>query len=415
MTNNRLYKSFTQYYTISLSSLLGFVLIFNIGIDPYGDFRLIDIPGINKEKTLSFNSSPGERRSKANEFASEEYDTIILGTSRALRAINPQHQVFKNDRAYNLALRGSNMYEIHKIYQYARKKQKLKKVIFSLDLLTFSEVGTTRGDFNLSRFSSEGYLFRVLGNYISLDNFIISLKTLKNNYQGLKAKNKLGFDTTALGDQSEKTIDYRYRFDAALTQNTFVLQRSYVGYSYSQNRLELFREIVADCLANDIELYLFISPVHARHLEAITIMGLFPTFEQWKRDLVTIVAEESEKLNKKPPLVWDFSGYNTITTEEIPLAGEKGTMRWYHESSHYTQELGDMLLNIMFSYPQKVAEAPEDFGTIINPKNIEQHLAEIREEQKLYRTNYAFEIAEVKRLYQSVQNNPQAKIDSDQF
>ncbi|MDJ0746376.1 MAG: hypothetical protein QNJ32_23845 [Xenococcaceae cyanobacterium MO_167.B27] len=395
MKENLSFKTYSISYIISLGLLLASVFIFNIAIDPYGDFRLINIQGINTEKILA--DSGGERRSKANDITYGEYDTIILGTSRALRTLDPNHPVFKNRKAYNLSLRGSNIYEIYQVYNYARKKQALKTVVFPLDFLTFTDKRTVSGDFKSSQFYLKPYSWGFLKYNLSIDQLFLSLKTIKNNLEGIKANNSSGF--MPFGKEVE---DYRKAFDGILTGNFLVNQQTYAGYSYSQNRLDLFRKIVADCLANDIELYLFISPVHARQLEAISIMGLFPTFEQWKQDLVTIVEEEATKLNKPAPLLWDFSGYNSITTEAIPLPGETGTMQWYRESSHYSKKLGDILLDIIFNYPQKVAGVSEDFGTIITTKNIEEHLTKIRQAQKQYQIDHSFEVSEVTRLFTGV-------------
>ena len=80
--------------------MLSFVLIFNFIIDPYGDFRLINFQGINQEKI--FASNGGDRRNKANDITYGRYDTIILGTSRALKTLDPNHLGFKNKTAYNL-------------------------------------------------------------------------------------------------------------------------------------------------------------------------------------------------------------------------------------------------------------------------------------------------------------------------
>ncbi|MDJ0536372.1 MAG: hypothetical protein QNJ70_28435 [Xenococcaceae cyanobacterium MO_207.B15] len=133
--------------------------------DPYGDFRLINIQGINTEKILA--DSGGERRSKANDITYSEYDTIILGTSRALRTLDPNHPVFKNRKAYNLSLRGSNIYEIYQVYNYARKKQALKTVVFPLDFLTFTDNRTVSGDFKSSHYSKKlgNILLDIIFNY----------------------------------------------------------------------------------------------------------------------------------------------------------------------------------------------------------------------------------------------------------
>lgn len=75
--------------------------------------------------------------------------------------------------------------------------------------------------------------------------------------------------------------------------------------------------LIKESRANNIELLLFISPVHARQLEVIRLSNLYPTFEQWKRDMVKVIAEDVEQHPDKSPIqLWDFSGYNLLTTRE---------------------------------------------------------------------------------------------------
>lgn len=397
MQNKKRFDNYIKNYFFFLSSLLITVVLINLIIDPHGDFRLIDIRGFNSEKLFAPNG--GNRRKKANDITYGKYDTIIIGTSRVLYSLSPKHPKFTNKSAYNLAFAGTNMYEIAMAYKYAQKKQQLKTVVLGLDFLTFSDVRDVSGDFNQSKFYDQNNLLNQIQDYLSLHQLSLSLNTVKVNFQGKKIHDISGFLNRG------NTEEYRVAFDKILTTNFFVNQKTYAGYSYSQHRLNLFRELVADCLANNIKLYLFISPVHARQLEAMSVMGLFPTFEQWKRDLVTIVQEEANKQDKPSPLLWDFSGYNSITTEKIPLPGTLGNMNWYHESSHYTEKLGNMVLDIMFSYSQKVIDVPEDFGVIITSENIDRHLAKIRKNRQKYQIEQAFEVAEVKRLFKEVQSN----------
>ncbi|BAU63707.1 hypothetical protein STA3757_10740 [Stanieria sp. NIES-3757] len=305
--------------------------------------------------------------------------------------------MFSEQEVYNLGLTGTNMYEIYQTYQYARQNQDLDLVVFSLDFLAFSNKRTVSGNFHKSRFSSKSNLFAQVTEFISLYKLEYSLKTIQSNKQG-KVLNEIG----GFIEPESEDLEHRQAFDDILKNNFFSNQETYAGYTYSQQRLKLFREIVADCLANGIELRLFISPVHARHLEAMAIMELFPTFEQWKRDLVTIVEEEAVRFNQTSPTFWDFSGYNTITTEAIPPRGDKTKMQWYLESSHYNRRLGNLLLDIVVRYPESIDDASEDFGELITVNNIEEHLTKIRQEQALYRRNYAFEVAEVAKLFQQV-------------
>ncbi|NEQ62463.1 MAG: hypothetical protein F6K53_35770, partial [Moorea sp. SIO4A1] len=97
--------------------------------------------------------------------------------------------------------------------------------------------------------------------------------------------------------------------------------------------------------------------------ESLRVTRLWPVFEEWKRRLVEITP------------VWDFSGYNSITTEAI-----SEEMKNYWDSSHYREEVGDLILNRLFSY--QAHTVPEDFGVLITPDNVESHLGKVRNERE---------------------------------
>jgi len=61
--------------------------------------------------------------------------------------------------------------------------------------------------------------------------------------------------------------------------------------------------------------------------------------------------------------VWDFSGYNSITSKSISIQNRTAL----------SQKVGDLVLNRLFHYQE--ATVPADFGTLITPANVEAHLA----------------------------------------
>ena len=65
--------------------------------------------------------------------------------------------------------------------------------------------------------------------------------------------------------------------------------------------------------------------------------------------------------------VWDFSGYNSITTESID-----DRMEYYIDNSHYSLKAGDLVLNRIVSF--QTEKVPRDFGVLVNQDNIEPHL-----------------------------------------
>ena len=73
--------------------------------------------------------------------------------------------------------------------------------------------------------------------------------------------------------------------------------------------------------------------------------------------------------------VWMFCGYNTITTEPFPEEDSQNQMRWYFESSHYRETVGDMILSRLFNLDSP--NVPEDFGLRLTPENVESQLTRI--------------------------------------
>ncbi|TAF02480.1 MAG: hypothetical protein EAZ77_18810, partial [Nostocales cyanobacterium] len=121
------------------------------------------------------------------------------------------------------------------------------------------------------------------------------------------------------------------------------------------------------------------------------------SFETWKRKVVQVTP------------VWDFSGYNTITTEQI-----NDVMENYPDSSHYTKPAGDLLLNRILGYQEK--EVPADFGVLVNKENIESHLAKIRldREEWVKKRKDDLKLVESleKKFVEDLNNNEQRKTKS---
>jgi hypothetical protein len=151
------------------------------------------------------------------------------------------------------------------------------------------------------------------------------------------------------------------------------------------------RGAVRFCQAEGIRLVVVIYPYHARLLEIVKDAGLWPEFEDWKRELTAILEQEGGEY----PL-WDFSGYNSFTTEAVPGAKEKSKeTRWYWEAGHFKKELGDLVLARIFGFPS-AEPGVEHFGAILATANIEGHLAAIREQGAGYRSAHLGELDEIK-------------------
>lgn len=397
--DNRL--SFANYFKLHLMLVaLGLLLViaFNASIDPYGSFGLFNIQGINIEKPLALKG--GGRRLKATEAVKGDYKTVILGNSRALYALDPNHPLLKNRATYNLALPGTNIHEIYQTFKFARQNLELESVIFPVSFDDFSDQAELGADFKQSRFSGSNIFWENLPGLISFNQIEDSLKTILINLKRKLTDPAYYTDKRGLNVQKMRETRPRELFNKSILEIFKPApDGSPGGFSYSQEGLNLVQAILSDCLEHGIQLYLFIPPVHARHMEAWRLSGNFANFEQWKRDLVRILTQTADQIGRPAPPLWDFTGYNAINNEAIPANDNTEPMQWYVECSHFTKRLGDLMLETILN-PGGLSKAatPEGFGTVLTPENIESHLAQIRRSQALYHQTHAFEVKEVERL-----------------
>lgn len=377
--------------------MAGFLAV-NALVDPEGRFSLFTRPRFNQEKTELMES--GGRTSKSRALASGAYDTVILGSSRTENGINPQHEALAGKHAYNAALSGSNFYETYQVFAFARRHTKLSTVLIGLDFLLFSSKRDVAGDFSDSGFAGRPPWLSDLHYLASPQTFWSSWTTLQKNRSGEHSlyTDRGMRDRTRMYDSAN--VNHRDLFIKILTRDFLVSQKTYGGFVYGRDRVELLRTLIAECRSEGIALYLFIPPSHARDLEALRALGLYPLFEQWKRDLTQIVAEANLSQDAVQPItLWDFSGYSSITTEDVPAADEKGkAMQWYWESSHFKKATGDLVLDRLFHYEHASRSLPEDFGVALSPQNIEAHLAWERDQQRRYHETHPREVAEVEAL-----------------
>ncbi|HWR73343.1 MAG TPA: hypothetical protein VN604_09240 [Nitrospirota bacterium] len=114
--------------------------------------------------------------------------------------------------------------------------------------------------------------------------------------------------------------------------------------------LDSIRELVRLSREYAFRLVFFINPIHQT------------TYRDTDMELMLRFKKELAQITE----FYDFSGLNTITTDNY----------YYHETSHYREKVGDMMLSRMFGQPD--VDTPADFGILVSRKNIERHLAMMR-------------------------------------
>jgi len=149
-------------------------------------------------------------------------------------------------------------------------------------------------------------------------------------------------------------------------------------YCFSRNgydTFDTFRQMIRFARRANIDLRLFLDPIHGRLMLALEDAGLLPLYQDWKRRLVQILAEESRESGRHSVPLWDFSGFNRVTTEPVPPSNDRKTkVRWFWEPAHYKKETGNLILDRVLNYTPAVDLIPDDFGVLLTPANVDQVL-----------------------------------------
>ena len=73
-------------------------------------------------------------------------------------------------------------------------------------------------------------------------------------------------------------------------------------------------------------------------------------------------------------------------------------MRFYWDSSHFKEVVGDYVLDRLFSVFAAGQVVPQDFGVQLTLRSIEPALARERAEQEAYRVSHSEDVAHLRNL-----------------
>lgn len=395
------------HFLLAVISIAIAMLSFNWFVDPYAIFRTV-----SSEKRIS--NQPvlviSERIFKTVSLARQEADVVFLGTSRTDIGIGRDHQAFVGRRVFNLATFGQPIVESRRLMEIAVEQAKPQTIIVGLDFFAFNGLFPPPSDFVDENFDP----LRRYKLAFSISTSVDAWKSLRRKTPGSGDCCYLdGFRTASKPALQAGTIRRNFTSNERMYLMEKYLPYPDCAYSYTSKRnrgestLDEFRGLIRLAHRHGIDLRFFISPSHARQWETLAAAGLWDKWEEWKRLIAQINSEEAKYAEHEAFPLWDFSGYDTISTEEVPRAGEARLMRWYTDSSHYTPAAGDVMLDRLFGLQVAGREIPDDFGIRMNSVNLDGHLANIRAARQRYRETHAEDIAEIETIAREVEVSKQ--------
>ncbi len=332
---------------------INIIAMLNYMVDPYSIFDTNNFKKYYHNKYRITNSLILKR---------EEFDTLIIGTSRTQRAINPSNKNLEG-KTYNLSMPASNVYEIKQIFDFIVENQNnLDTIIYGVDFLTFSDKRYPRKQFKESLFSNKNeYYSTLLKILYSPETTKDSTRNIQYNINERASNYSDGYREKG----SPKTKNLKKSFKKILTNNFLVNRENYACYNNSIERHEMFRDILNLTYKKNIKLKLFIPPLHYRQYMALYHLGLFDIYIDWIKDISKKVNEVNEEHRSNLIELYDFSNLNYITTEKIP-DNNKDKMKYHFESSHYTSKTGDIILDRLYG--------KNSFGNQLNNINIDTYV-----------------------------------------
>lgn len=380
------------------AAVLGSVALTNWAVDPYDFWHSAQLTGLSMHKP---EISIYRRLHEARAVQLQQPEALILGTSRADSGLSPDHPVFAGTSTYNAATPGQPLVDTR---TFLESTPSARRVVLGLDVFVFNCLKPNVTDPALIRLPLAERA-KLLLSFTTLSS---SVRTVL--YRGGVPKAQWNAKGMWLMNDADIVAAGGHRAYARETEREQFFKHNYAqpfsvqcdGKKPASRPFDEFKAILELAQARKIDLRMAISPAHARIWETLDQAGLWHDWEAWKRRLVQINDQVASDYGARPFPLWDFSGYNPITTEPFPAEGDTTTaMRWYFESSHFRPVVGDLMLSQI--HGKASADAPADFGVQLEQGMLDAHLQGIRDQRQAWRANHADDVAEVRASKQQAQ------------
>jgi len=386
----------------------GLVATVNVAIDPYGYFGTRLVPGFN---ILKPELGLHEKELKVHLLTTLRPDGLILGASTSDVGLDPEHRGWTANTVYNLSAGQSSISLARHLLLHAMEFQVPKQVVLGLDMSMFNPSQQIAEGINPASLAvlpngerNRDYLtLNYYGYAFSLDMLNSARTTLRANRENpsvIPAEYEPQISST--GQMNPKSFPqnrwktYRQRFQRMVGRHVNVFWAPLDPFRQLDDfqtdpTFGAYQDILQIACKNNIELQIVLSPMHAYLLEAQEATELTAVWERWKS---AVVLSASSQEGCEPFPVWDFSGYNSITTEIIAQSREETEMpAWYWDPVHYTTEVGDIMLNRVFGIIG--ADDRYDFGVQLTADNLSAQISLTRQKAVAYRSDRPDEVAVV--------------------
>lgn len=402
---------FLRWFLVSVVTGIVVTVAVIMTIDPYDQYRVVVKKGFNQVKP---ELTRYQNEIKLTHAAELHPDALILGNSRAEAGLDPEAGAFTRSElsAYNLAVPGAGILNSRKQVEYLYQiDAKPKIIILGMEFLDFMESGQAAAPVishtsSIDRGPHPDSWFWRFDTLFSLASLKDAMRTL--SIQGDEEADVMtpyGFNPLRGYMSIARREGYFRLFKQRAQENTRIYLRKANG-SLSLGDFAHLNAILDLAAESGSEANLIIYPYHAQILALFQEAGLANAFEEWKMALISEVSAARARHPDARITLFDFSGYGPYNCERIPENGDLATStHWYWEAGHFKKQLGDILLDSIFSRSSLSEQAegrrqPEIFGFQLDESNSAENLKRISLERDQCKQSYPELFADAVALVQ---------------
>ncbi len=304
---------------------------------------------------------------------------VYAGNSRTELGLPTRTALFAGKGVVNGALSGASLGDAIAMVRHANVVSRLDTVVWGIDASSFTmDSGNTEFDRALVA-SDRFYLVRRglidMKRALTTDMTMDSIRLLRGTF------GRTCHSSLALHGQRDDVCVRNLIDEMGGTAKGIVPRlREYIGGAGpTAEAMAAFELGIADLCKAGSKVRLYINPTHAMTADVLYRGGKWPAMEAWQGQLAGL--GQRQRAAGCDVRVFDFSGFNSITTEAIPQVSGRPEMAYFWEASHHRVNVGGMILNRMFGGKDDV---PADFGVELTPQTLARHQADQRAARDRY-------------------------------
>jgi len=317
---------------------------------------------------------------------------VYIGNSRTEiglpTAVRP---LFGGLTVFNSAVSGASIADAMLLAEHAARVSQVDTLVWGIDAPSFSmELGSAGVEPGLTDGGPAFFVRRALLNVkrgLTVDMTHDSWRILNGSYDGVC------LSSLALQGQRDQSCISKPSYGWIGTARAMRprLQEFSDGLGPTAPALQAFEASIAKLCRGGTRLRLYINPTHALSMDALYWRGKWSAMEQWQASLAQLAQRQREQ--GCDVRLFDFSGYNSITSEAIPQVSGQREMQYYWEASHYRDNVGHLILARLFGGEPV---PPDDFGVELKPASLPAHHAAMRAARDRYHQTHLEETAFVR-------------------